>query len=145
MNTKSYSGRWSCFVEAFSWAHEKAPPLWFAWMKARTSDFIDFSKRLFFISTRWLARLKNRGTFRAHRERGFEVSAIAPLIRAARRENLPPAGRFWAHSDLCQLGPLFLSALIPLDVPLTVAALRPRQNREQRRSMWSCENIENSQ
>ena len=75
MNTKSYSGLWSCFVAAFSGAREKTPSLlWFVWMKARTSDFIDFSKRLFFISTRWLARQENRGPFRAQGARGLGVS-----------------------------------------------------------------------
>lgn len=40
----------------------------------KTSDFIDFSKRLFFISSRWLARSEKRETFKAQTEWGFEVS-----------------------------------------------------------------------
>lgn len=77
-------------------------------MKARTSDFIDFSKRLFFISTRWLARLKNRGTFRAQRERGFEVRAIGSSHPCSTQEKSSPS---WEIFDT--LGLLSTRATFP--------------------------------
>lgn len=72
-------------------------------MKARTSDFIDFSGRLFFISTRRSALLENRGTFRAQRDCGLEVIDIEPL--GVQRRNFPQLGHFWSCWTFLKIPP----------------------------------------
>lgn len=55
-------------LELFCWGTELSPwkDSFSIMISLNESDFIDFSKGLFFISTRSLARIENTGTFRAH-------------------------------------------------------------------------------
>lgn len=124
----------------------------------KTSDFIDFSKRLFFISSRWLARSEKRETFKAQTEWGFEVSGNLSYESPSMQKTFPRLLQLEHNWDffffltlalfenpLSRRRTLFLSAHYCLDSPLTAAAPRSQQHQEQRRAMWSCENIENSQ
>lgn len=104
----------------------------------KTSDFIDFSKRLFFISSRWLARSEKRETFKAQTEWGFEVSGNLSYESPSMQKTFPRLLQFEHNWDFFffffNVGVIWKSPLPAKDgvpvrtllpgLPLTAAAPR---------------------